>query len=1054
MRRLVGTVSAVALLVLCWAAQLSAQGITGAAVRGTVADDGGQPVSGAVITLVNTSTGQRLESRSRSNGSFNFENAPVGGPYTLSARSIGYQPVSQTEIHLTLGQAVSLPLRLDRQAVQLEAITVTGQELQNPIMSSSHTGAASIVTSDRLAGLPSLSRNFTDFIATVPQVVGTSISGQNNRFNNIQIDGGVNNDLFGLAGSGTPGGQAGAKPISLEAVREYQVLIAPFDVRQGGFTGGLVNAVTKAGTNTFRGGMFAYYQDEAFVGKDTAGAKFADFSYLQYGLNAGGPIVRDKLHFFFSTDLQSQSRPFTGNTIRGLNDSAGVGITGATADRVRAIMQAQYGFDPGDWQAPVQQIPDRNGFLKLTGQLGNGHIEVSHNWVNASSDVLARGNPPTISTTSLSSTGYQLSNSGYKQANTTNTTRAKWTASFGGASNELLVARSAIRDHRDIANRAPHIFVGGENPTRFISVGGEPSSQANLLNQDIFEVTDNLTASLGSHRLTVGTHNEFFKFHNVFQQGKIGIWHFADTTALKAGTPNRYVRTVPGNATLRPEGATADFSVRQVGGYIQDQWSPLKELTVTVGVRADVPLIDEPVSNPALQAALQINNADFPTGKVLFSPRLGFNYDVSSGRTVVRGGAGLFAGRPPYVWVSNAFVNTGLEQATLTCTGATIPAFTVDPDNQPTTCGAGATPPTPGIVYYDPGFKFPQTLRGAFGFDQRLVAGFTGTLDFVYTKWVNELYIDDSNLVGVQGTQTGEGGRSRYGTFTAAGAATALRRTTSFAEVLRHFNKNGGQSWSLTFQVQRQVGRVRLNLGYTRSSTEDLMSLTSSVANSNFQFATLDGTLAERNLRTSSFDVPDKVSASGVFQLPFQIDVGIFYIGRSGSPYGYTVNGDVNADGKSGNDMIYVPRDQADISLFPTAQVPNPWGLLDAYITNEPCLNEQRGRLMERNSCRNPWTNTLNARITKKIGLMMGHQIELAADFFNFLVLTTRSTSGFEGFNLLSLCTATSCPGGATVRYDNTLQRGVYTLGSLTAFNQAQIGPSRWRIQFGAKYTF
>lgn len=1057
MRNFVGTVSAVALLAFAAAAPLSAQGVTGAAVRGSITDDAGQAVVGAVVTLVNTSTGQRYETRSTGNGAFNFESAAVGGPYTLSVRSIGLQPVGQTEIMLSLGQTVRLPIKMVRGAIQLEAITVTGQTLQNPLMSSSHTGAASIVTSDKLAGLPSLSRNFTDFIATVPQVVGTSIGGQNNRFNNIQIDGGVNNDLFGLAGSGTPGGQANAKPISLEAVREYQVLIAPFDVRQGGFTGGLVNVVTKSGTNAFHGSLFTFYQDEALVGVDTTAkfcvagdtlcvsrSKIAKFMNNQYGFSFGGQIVRDKMHFFISGDFQDRSTPFGGVTIgtdtTGGKDSLGIGIRLVTAQAIATAAQARLGIDPGNFDRPNLNNPDRNVFVKITSQVGSsGQVELSTNYVKASNAILAR--TAVVNQSSLSSTGYQLSNSGYKQANTTSTTRAKWTTSIGGASNELLIGYSRIRDARETPSNLPLIFIGGDRAGTYISVGAEPSSQANLLNQDIVEVTDNITKSMGQHRVTIGTHNEFFQFHNVFQQGKTGIWTFANLAAFNANTPNRFVRTVPVNATLRPEGATADFKVRQVGGYVQDQWTPTDGLTITGGVRADVPLVDKPVQNTNLQTLLGIDNSAFPSGNPLFSPRVGFNYDVGGGRTVVRGGAGLFAGRPPYVWLSNAFVNTGLEQATLTCTGATVPAFTFDPANQPTTCGAGATPPTPGIVYFDKDFKFPQNLRAAFGLDQRLFAGFVGTVDFVYTKWVNSLNITDVNLNGPVSAAAGEGGRTMYGTIsTTANTTTPSRKTTAVAEVLRHSNSNDDRSWSLTFQVQRQVGRVRLNAGYTRSKTEDLISLTSSVANSNYTFAPVDGNLISRNLRLSSFDVPEKITASGTFLIPLiEVSVGLFYVGRSGGTITYMVSNDANADGKGGNDIVYVPSSQTDITLNTPAQ----WATLDAFIASQPCLNSQRGKVMERGTCRQPWSNTLDGRVTKRIGTIRGQALEIIADFINFPVFKRRQTGGgFEGINMLTLA-----------RWDAANNRGVYNL-ALPTVNQNQVNTSRWRVQLGAKYTF
>src|SRR5437016_2450 len=291
-----GMLATIALLLFPPRAAL-AQGVTSAAVAGRVTEETGAPVPSAVLTLVNGSTGQRYSRRSADDGRYNFENVAVGGPYTLQTRALGFEATQSEPFHLTLGQRFEINVSLKRAAVGLEAVTVTGEA--NPLVSRSRTGTQSIVSDSIIHRLPTLSRNFTDFIVTVPQVVsagvpGTTLGGQNNRFNNIQIDGGVNNDLFGLAASGVPGGQANVHPISVEAVREYQVLIAPYDVRQGSFTGGLINAVTKSGTNEFHGSTFGFLQNQSLVGKDTANNKAADFTQSQYGATFSGPIVRDE----------------------------------------------------------------------------------------------------------------------------------------------------------------------------------------------------------------------------------------------------------------------------------------------------------------------------------------------------------------------------------------------------------------------------------------------------------------------------------------------------------------------------------------------------------------------------------------------------------------------------------------------------------------------------------------------------------------------------------------------------------------------------------------
>ena len=431
-------------LVACaiWARPLAAQGVTTAAVQGTVTSrDRGMPVENAVVTLTNTSTGQRFQAVTRSGGRFVLENVPPGGPYTIEARAIGFEAGRKTEVRLSLGQRFTADFVLAPQVVQLEDLTISGTV--DPLINTGRTGAAQTISEHTIQNIPLLGRNFTDLILTTPQVTpaqggGRSVGGQNNRFNTIQIDGGVNNDIFGLAASGTPGGQANAKPISLEAVQEFQVLIAPFDVRQGSFSGGLLNAITKSGTNEFHGSLFGALQSQDLVGVDTAGASISAFNIKQFGGTVGGPIIRDRLHFFVAADIQKKDTPFNGQDIT----EPTTGISQAKVDSVVNILKNQYGFDPGTGAAPVLGQPDNNLFAKLTYQIGvNNSIELSHNYVNASSDEFFRNstrNPASPSATTTMRDGFMLSNSGYTFKTKTNSTRLKWTSIFANRySNEL-----------------------------------------------------------------------------------------------------------------------------------------------------------------------------------------------------------------------------------------------------------------------------------------------------------------------------------------------------------------------------------------------------------------------------------------------------------------------------------------------------------------------------------------------------------------------------------------------------------------------------------------
>jgi outer membrane receptor for ferrienterochelin and colicin len=1049
-------------LLLGGAHGLAAQGVTSAAVQGRITSETRGAVENAIVALTNTSTGARQQSSTHGAGRYNFENVPPGGPYTIDVRAIGFQAASKAGIMLTLGQRYIQDFELKQQVVTLEELTVVAAT--NPLINSKRTGAAQIVTDTAIQRYPLLGRNFTDLLRTSPQVLsGTSVGAQNNRFNTILIDGGVNNDIFGLSSSGTPGGTSGAKPISLEALQEFQILVAPFDIRQGSFTGGLVNAITRSGTNEFHGSLFGYTQRPELVGKDTARARLTAaqaFDIKQYGGTFGGPIIKNKLHFFGSADLQSSQTAFFGQEAT----EPSTGISVATAERIQQIIINQYGFDPGGVQAPGNlNRPDKNLFGKLTWQAArSSQLELSYNYVNASNDVFGRN-----SSSDGTRDGWQLSNSGHSLKNRTNSARGKFTSLVGGGNLELLLGYQTVRDARAPNLQFPLIEVQGDLAGRFVAAGGERFSHGNELDQDNIEATANFTFNVGSsHQITVGTHNEFFKFRNLFANNRFGTWTFGSADSLEANLPRRYEILLE----AREGGFTARFNVQQLGGYIQDAWQPTDRLTLTGGIRYDVPFSDKPFENPdtALQR-LGIHTGQFPSGNGLFSPRLGFNYDpFGRGNTIFRGGVGLFTGRPPYVWMSNAFTNTGLEQVTLTCLrpGQTPPPLTTDITNLPSACigGTEPSPPTPLVNYFDKDFKFQQALKFAFGIDQRIGSGVVATFDFLHTRNKNQMYQTDDNVV--LGEINGEG-RQLYAAPNPAGTALVrLTKSTGVRQVIHHVNKSADRATLLTGQLQKSFANgIMLSASYTYSKSKDLMSLTSSIAGSNLRFTALDGTLDNRNLRTSAFDVPHKIAISGSANLPFGVEASMIFTARAGTPYAWTVgggNGDLNGDGNANNDLLYVPRDISDISLaVPTASTQQAeWDRLNAFIVSEPCLHEQRGRIMERNSCRNPWSKFVDLRMGKVIPTMSGQSLQLTADVFNLANLLdkdwgiNRETSGFEEANVLTLATsgATYDTRGTATQADD---RGRYSVP--TAFpplRRAVVGSSRWRIQLGGKYIF
>ncbi len=1027
-----------------------AQGVTSAAVRGAITRAGGDPVAGAIVTLLNVQKGTVLRAQTQASGRFFFDNVEPGGPYTIEVRAIGFESLTKTGIMLSLGQRYDAGFELSAQVVTLAELTVTA--VTNPLINSSRTGAEQTISETQIQRLPPLGRNFNSLLLSNPQVTvnsigGSSIGGQNSKFNSIQIDGGVNNDIFGLASSGTPGGQAGAKPISLEALREFQILIAPFDVRQGGFTGGLVNGVTKSGTNEFTGSLFGYFRNKDLVGVDTSGAKIAEFKIRQYGGTIGGPIIKDKVHFFAAYDAQSSETPFTG----ALATEPQTGITVATADRVRNSMIQRFDIDPGSWEEPIIERPDLNFFAKITAQLtGTQYLEISNNLVDAGDDNLGR-----TTRNRDNRDGYQLSSSGYRFDSKTNSTRLKWFGTFGGISTEVIASYQTVRDKRNVGTKTPLLMVQGDVAGNYLAAGGERFSQANQLDQNVAELTANISFLKGSHQFTVGTHNEVFSFYNIFFPASRGVWTFTNVTNFENAIPSKYEIALP--TASRPDGPVADFGVKQLGFYLQDQWNPSDRLTITGGVRVDAPYSDTPVTNDDLKsnsALGGINTGDFPTGNMLVSPRLGFNWDATgAGTSIVRGGVGIFTGRPPYVWMSNAFSNTGREQVTLLCTGTAVPTFTIDYDNQPTVCASGGppTPPTAAVNYFDPDFKFQQALKFALGFDHQFPGGVVATIDFSHTRARNQMYLLDDNLV--EGGTNGEG-RTMYGTIGATGSASPAKKSTAFGQVIRHENRSSDRSTTITAQINKRFADdFAFNASYAWARTEDVMSFTSSTAGSNLTNTILNGTLANRTLTPSAFDVPHKVSVSGTANIPFGFAVSLIYNGVAGRPYAYILNNDGNADGIGTNDALYVPSDASDITLSNPAD----WDKLNLWLVGEKCLNDHRGQLMKRGSCRNPWRNFVDMRIAKMFRTFSGQGMEITADVFNLLNLINsdwgliRETNNFDQKSGVLSVAGWDTRGTA----DPADDRPKYSVSSvLPTRDRVSVEASRWKIQMGVKYTW
>jgi len=1031
------------LLVLAFLSRLlAAQGVTTAAIQGNVVSEDGAAIAGATVRVTNALNGRRWEITTRSTGGYLLEDVAVGGPYRIDVRALGFAAQAKAGIVLGLGGRLVADFTLRPAAIELSPVTVNATA--DPILNPSRTGPAEIISAGRIAAMPNLGRDFLSLTLLSPQAArslssnftiagGITLAGQNRMLNAFQIDGGVNHDLYT---GGLPGRETLPRPISLEALQEVQVLVVPFDVRHGGVAGGLVNAVTRSGGNTVHGSLFGFLADAALVRRGGIGDQVGDFTTWQFGGTGGGPIVRDRAHYFLSVDVQRRIVPDPGPLITdtaGGADTLTVGIRYADATRFQEILRNTYGLDPGTLGPSDGRVPAVDVFGKITVQLGtNSHLELSHHYTDGDRSGFL-----------LRELGrYRLSSVGTRLPSTANASRLIWTSLPRGRwSNELIVSFLRLRDTCWPNATYPLIRI---TATPGLLVAGTPAACPSAVTKDAFEVTENLTAGFGAHVLTLGTHIELLRFEDGNLLGGAGLWNFRNLDSLAAGLAFHYDRTLPGPSRT----GVVVFRARQIGLYVQDRWRPARGLTLTGGLRVDVPALPDRVgTNAALAAALGFDTGRLPSGDLLWSPRLGVNYDLrGEGRTFLRGGIGLFSGRPPYTWLGSAYRDDGTQQLFLNCDGAAVPSF--DPVNQPTTCANGVGP-TPRLSFFDSDVTFPQSLKASLGVDHRLPGGVVGTVDVLYTRAQHQWYFSDANLLPPVGVAQGEGNRPLYGTLGAAGLASSARRDPAFGQVVRVSNRSGDPSVALSVQLRKRFAdRAEVSALYAHTRARDRMSLANAQARPNMENTPLDGTLEDRRLRTSFFEFPHRVEFAAAVRLRYGFRFSLLFAGASGSPYTYTIMGDANADGIGSslmmNDIVYVPRDSLDIAL----RNPADWVTLDRYIESEPCLRRQRGRILARNSCRSPWFGTLNARLTKAFPTLSGQSLELTADVYNVLNLVNRRwgqsrvTTRDPWVPMLQLA-----------GYDASAGRGIYRL-QLPGLRQIQDLASRWQMELSVRYVF
>jgi outer membrane receptor for ferrienterochelin and colicin len=947
--------SLTAVVLLAIAPMALGQASTTGAIAGVVLAADGSALPGVTVEAIHVPTGTRYDSVTNENGRYTIPNVRVGGPYRVTATLEGFRPVEMTNLQVGLGTTAEVPLTLQLATVS-EAITVTAtaDEIINP----NRTGATSEVSTEQIETLPTVNRSLQDFARTNPYFVvdaqdfsatRMNVAGRNNRYNSIQIDGAVNNDLFGLADTGTPGGQTDAQPISLDAVQELQLVVSPYDVRQGGFTGGGVNAVTRSGTNEWSGSVFGSQRSPDLTGECKGCTPVSDFEQDQYGLRLGGPIVRDRLFFFVNGEQNRKTQP-TGFYAEGAGARVRDDVAGNAA-KFRQILIDRYDYDPG----PLTDFPAATNsdlaFARLDWNVNSSNqLTLRHNYVDAARDVWG----------GRSESRYTFETATYAQADKTNSSVAQLNSVFSAnAYNEARVSLQTIRDERSIPVIFPSVEVGpGGARNGQLTAGTERFSGANALDQDIFEFTDDFTYVYNAHTLTVGTHNEFFEFKNLFLSEFYGYYYFNDLAAFEAGTPLEYRISF---ATGDDPGRPTAFEAGQYGFYVNDAWRVSDALSLTVGLRGDKPTFPEaPSFNENVFNRIGFRTDEIPSEDVVWSPRVGFNWQPGgSGNQQVRGGVGIFAGRTPYVWVSNAFANTGVESLALSCTGTCQrPTFNPDPFSQPREVGVGGAL---SVDLIDPDFEFPRVLRATLGYDRELFFGVRGSAEVLWSQTQQDVFYYNVNRV-----QTGVNPLDGRPMFTG-------RINTGVADAIQLSNTSNGQETAFTLQLSRPFSNgLLLSANYGHQNAESAFDATSSRAISNWQFRHTKGDIFTEDVSRSAFEMEHRFNVAASYNFatgPVGHTFGLYYNVQSGRPYSVLMSAsgapDMNGDGYTTNDLLYVPAAGQVIFEYSDGRRTNsPEGVSpeQAFFNYLGFLGvaPNSGRILDRYEFTEPWSRQLD----------------------------------------------------------------------------------------------
>jgi hypothetical protein len=1074
-------ISFVALLTMFLSLTAYSQGVTTSSISGKVVSDEGELLSGTVVSAIHTPSGTKYYSVTNVEGRYLIPNMRVGGPYVVSTSFIGYSVSKVDQVFLSLGVTSNIDFKLITESTSLSEVVVVSD--RNSAFSSDRTGASSAITNQNLTRLPTISRSINDFTRLSPQASGNSFAGQDGRLNNITVDGSYFNNSFGLGSGSNPGGRTGVSPISLDAIEQISINVAPYDVRQGNFVGAGVNTVTRSGTNELSGSVYGFSRNNSLVGTKAGDKTFnpGQFDYKQYGFRVGGPIIKDKLFFFGSFEDELTTQPGTTFRANKGGEPASGNVTrvlSSDLDQLSSFLRTKYGYETGPYQG-YDHTTEATKFLgKIDWNISNKNkFSLRYTHLDSNTDVLGSGSSSLgFGGRNFNLNALNFQNSNYIINENIRSIVGELSSRLSDRTTNNLIVGYTYQDESrgSRGDFFPMVDILKDGAT-YTTFGFEPFTPNNELRYKTFQIQNNLQIFRYRSTWTFGGSYEKYQSENVFFPGSQSAYVFnsledfyasanGDTDVTLRRFQVRY-NNIPGQ-----EKPIQPLSVDYLGLYGQNELTVNDKLTTTFGLRVDVPIFGATGFRNTEVESMNFVGPDGETAKyrtdklpdanLLWSPRVGFNYDVKGDKTLqFRGGTGIFTGRPAYVWVSNQIGNNGILTGFERLDNIKTRPFSPDTDEYKPQDVTGAPAKNYELALTESTFRFPQVWRTNLALDKKFESGIIATAEFIYSQDVNGVSYHNANLKDSNGTFAGPDTRERW-----IGGNSATRINSKIDNAVTLGNQAIGSSYVGSFSLEKPFSNgLYAKAAYSYGITENTVDA-GSIAFGSWNNRPHSGSPNDNELGISSNSMGHRVFTALSYSKDFfsfgNTSFGLFFEGRTIGNYSYVYGGDFNGDGGFSNDLIYIHKNKGEMKFVPftssgttftAEQQADAW---EAFILQDDYLSENRGSVAERGAAFLPMVFRADFNFTQQLFTNIGgkrNTLEFRADVLNVGNLLNSAW----GIGQFVTTTSPLVPAGTTSTGEPQFRLRNFGNQLITQTFQPSVRVDDvWRAQFGLRYSF